>query len=400
MSPGRGSRTSGGSRTRRDGSPDARAASRRRSSGSSSATATSSRAKSGKQTRPTHAKGSADPQPSRPVRSGPPETGVQKSKPSAGTGQAKARAKARKAKAPKPVRTPLRERILVRLTSVDLRPRTLAAKVPFVVLVIGALGFGLGMTLWLSTHSAERSYELGNSRAMNRALAQQKEALERDVLEAQAAPALAEAARELGMIPSRDTARLIRDSEGNWSVVGQPKPAEGAPPPPLNAPLPDPTPPAPSADELEVMVRVPQPSQGTLLNPTDPRTLLRTPYGGNALLPLTDNARVPVPGNVGVPLTDNARVPSYGGIPFPGNAGIPLPSNAGIPLPSTAGIPLPGDGGVPLPGDTRIPQPTRVGVPLTDNGYVPSGPSASLPPSQPEGPGFADPALSIPGPST
>src|SRR5690625_12013 len=117
------------------------------------------------------------------------------------TKQAKARAKARKAKAPKVVRVPLRERLITRLASIDLRPRTLAAKVPFVVLIIGALGIGLGITLWLSTDAAERSYQLGNIRERNRVLLQQKEALERDVLTAESAPALAEAARELGMIP-------------------------------------------------------------------------------------------------------------------------------------------------------------------------------------------------------
>src|SRR6185312_14667892 len=120
--------------------------------------------------------------------------------------QAKARAKARKAKAPKVVRAPLRQRLLVKVASIDLNPRTLVARVPFVVLVIGSLGMGLGVTLWLSTDAAERSYQLGSARNTNQALLQQKEALERDVLEAQAAPALAESARELGMIPSRDTA--------------------------------------------------------------------------------------------------------------------------------------------------------------------------------------------------
>ncbi len=153
--------------------------------------------------------------------------------------QAKARAKARKAKAPKVIRPPLRERIIVRLASIELNPRTLVARVPFVVLVIGSLGMGLGVTLWLSTDAAERSYQLGNARETNQALLQQKEALERDVLEAQAAPALAEAARDLGMIPSRDTAHLVQDAAGNWVVVGTPKPAEGVPPPPLNTPLPE-----------------------------------------------------------------------------------------------------------------------------------------------------------------
>ena len=42
-------------------------------------------------------------------------------------------------------------------------------------------------------------------------LQQQKEALERDVREAESAPALAEAARNQGMIPTRDTAHLVQD---------------------------------------------------------------------------------------------------------------------------------------------------------------------------------------------
>ncbi len=165
------------------------------------------------------------------------------------TSQAKARAKARKAKAPKAIRLPLRERLLARLAGVDLRPRTLLAKIPFVVLVIGSLAIGLGITLWLSTDAAQRSYQLSSARALNDALMQQKEALERDVLEAESAPALADAARNLGMIPSRDTAHLVQDPAGNWIVVGQPKPAEGASPPPLNFKLPDekPAPPAPPA---------------------------------------------------------------------------------------------------------------------------------------------------------
>ncbi|UXA16230.1 hypothetical protein [Mycobacterium sp. SMC-4] len=185
--------------------------------------------------------------------------------------QAKARSKARKAKAPKVVRPPLRQRILVRLASIDLNPRRLITRVPFVVLVISALGLGLGVTLWLSTDAAERSYQLGAARAVNQALMQQKEALERDVLQAQAAPALAEAARELGMIPSRDTARLIQDPAGHWVVVGTPKPADGVPPPPLNVPLPEPEPPAPPAPRVveprEVPVRLPsaQPPAAGLL---------------------------------------------------------------------------------------------------------------------------------------
>lgn len=208
-------------------------------------------------------------EPQRPLRSAPQTGPIPRQRtapaPPKSSSQAKARAKARKAKAPKVVRPPLRERILLRLSSIELNPRALVARVPFVVLVIAALGLGLGITLWLSTSAAERSYQLGHARQVNQGLVQQKEALERDVLEAQAAPALAEAARNLGMIPSRDTAHLVQDPSGNWVVVGTPKPAEGVPPPPLNMPLPPaapPPPPAPPAPRVveprEVPIRVPE----------------------------------------------------------------------------------------------------------------------------------------------
>ncbi|HEY0226165.1 MAG TPA: hypothetical protein VGC05_07145, partial [Mycobacterium sp.] len=185
------------------------------------------------------------------------------------TRQAKARAKARKAKAPRVIRPKLTERLAVRLSSIDLRPSTLMSKVPFVVLVIGALGLGLGLTLWLSTDSAERSYRLSHAREKNRMLQQQKESLEREVREAEAAPALAEAARRQGMIPTRDTAHLVQDPTGNWVVVGTPKPADGVPPPPLNAKIPDAVPlppPPPTAIPPEVSVRM-QPTPGAPLVP-------------------------------------------------------------------------------------------------------------------------------------
>uniref|UniRef100_UPI0035CC0A52 hypothetical protein n=1 Tax=uncultured Mycobacterium sp. TaxID=171292 RepID=UPI0035CC0A52 len=200
--------------------------------------------------------------------------------------QAKARAKARKAKAPKVARQPLHDRLLARLAAIDLRPRTLASKVPFVVLVIGSLGLGLGVTLWLSTDSAERSYELGNARQRTQLLQQQKEALERDVLQAQAAPALAEAARNLGMIPTRDTAHLVQDPTGTWVVVGTPKPAQGVPPPPLNTKLPDekPAPPKPAANAVETPVPVvPGAGRPSLPAPSGPEVLVRAPDGATTL---------------------------------------------------------------------------------------------------------------------
>jgi hypothetical protein len=218
--------------------------------------------------------------------------------------QAKARAKARKAKAPKVVRPPLRERIIVRLASIELNPRALVARVPFVVLVIASLGVGLGVTLWLSTDAAERSYQLGNARETNQALLQQKEALERDVLEAQAAPALAEAARDLGMIPSRDTAHLVQDPAGNWVVVGTPRPAEGVPPPPLNTPLPDEASQAPSAPRVveprEVTVRV------------TPQTTQPPVPGAEQSVPVQPAVPLAAPPETGVPHAVGGQPPALG----------------------------------------------------------------------------------------
>ncbi|MBW0017362.1 MAG: hypothetical protein JO236_07445 [Mycobacterium sp.] len=251
------------------------------------------------------------------------------------TSQAKARAKARKAKAPKVIRPKLSERLAIRLASIDLRPRTLASKVPFVVLVIGSLAVGLGLTLWLSTDSAERSYGLSHARERTRLLQQQKEALERDVREAESAPALAEAARKLGMIPTRDTAHLVQDPGGSWVVIGNPKPADGVPPPPLNSKLPDevpPAPPPPAAPPPEVSVRVaPGPNDPQPPGRTGPQQLLRGPDGSTTL---GTTALPALPGLVG-------GQPVPGLAPVPGQPQTPTGSVPQVPLPAQAPAQLP-----------------------------------------------------------
>ena len=293
--------------------------------------------------------------------------------------QAKARAKARKAKAPKVIRPSLRERLILKLEGVDLRPQVLLARIPFVMLVIGALALGLGITLWLSTASAQRSYQLGSARAVNDALAQQKEALERDVLEAQSAPALADAARELGMIPSRDTAHLVQDPAGNWVVIGSPKPAAGAPPPPLNTKLPDPTPPAPpkpapTAPKPGASVEVPR-----RVTPALPGT---APTAG---IPTLASPEVPVmvPGLItpGLASTAPGLASAAPGLVSTGSAhapsGVTLPGPAPLPVPAVA--PLAGDtlGIAPaVPG--ALPVPTVAAVPVVPDvaaGVVAAGPA-------------------------
>jgi hypothetical protein len=289
-------------------------------------------------------------------RTGPQTPATRRPAPAKSTSQAKARANARKAKAPKVVRSPLRERLVNRLASIDLRPRTLLAKVPFVVLVIGSLGVGLGVTLWLSTDSAERSYQLGNAREQNRALLQQKESLERDVLEAQAAPALAEAARELGMIPSKDTAHLVQDPAGNWVVVGSPKPADGVPPPPLNTKLPDEQPAPPASEKpVEVPVRVPSRLDGPTATapgaaPGGPEVLLRVPNGSATLgsQHSPDELGGPAPGLPDGPLTG----PPPGPPPVLAGPGV-APQAALPPAAPPADTGLFGPPTVATPGDGR-----------------------------------------------
>jgi cell division protein FtsB len=308
------------------------------------------------------------------------------------TSQAKARAKARRAKAPKVVRPKLTERLAARLASIDLRPRTLASKVPFVVLVISSLGVGLGLTLWLSTASAERSYQLSAAREKTRMLQQQKESLERDVREAESAPALAEAARKQGMIPTRDTAHLVQDPGGNWVVVGTPKPADGVPPPPLNAKIPDeglPPPPKPQVVPPEVAVRVaPGPGDPPPPARSGPEMLLRAPDGSTTVGGQHLPQAVPrLPGVPGGPLTG----PVPGLMPMPG-----LPAPAGpvtAPVPAEVPIPL---GGLPAPAPVLAPAPAPA-VP-TDAVHAPVPQPAGVVPSTPaNGEQFGPVTVTAPG---
>jgi hypothetical protein len=391
-----------------------------------------------RRTRP--AQGSTAAREARPSKSGPQTSPnarpVERSARPKSSGQARARAKARKAKAPKVIRPRLTERLAIRLTSIDLRPQTLLAKVPFVVLIIGALGLGLALTLWLSTASAERSYQLSHAREKTRMLQQQKEALERDVREAEAAPALAEAARKQGMIPTRDTAHLVQDPSGNWVVVGTPKPADGVPPPPLNTKLPDegpPQPPKPAALPPEVAVRV-QPDLGAVLvpgRPGGPEALLRAPDGsttvGGQHLPQTAPLVPGMPGMAGGPgagqlpgVLPAPGLPTQGlptqGLQIPGltapGLSIPGLTAPGLPMP---GLPAPGDqatapvpaevpipvGGLPLSVPAPAPLPAEVSVPVQP-GRTPQAPQAGVPvlpglPGPQAAPALAPPVVATPG---
>ncbi|MFC9439400.1 hypothetical protein [Nocardia sp. NPDC057030] len=130
-----------------------------------------------------------------------------------------------------------RTRAETRSDTADLLPRqgsVMAARIPFVAAIIALLGCGLALTLLLTTRAAEDSYQLGDIRATNKRLADERAALQREVESADSAPDLAARARELGMIPAKDPARIVVAPDGTVTVIGKPTPADGPPVPPLN----------------------------------------------------------------------------------------------------------------------------------------------------------------------
>lgn len=146
-----------------------------------------------------------------------------------------------------------------RRTRAETRPDTpdlprrqksaMAGRIPFVAAIIALLGCGLALTLLLTTRAAEDSYQLGDIRATNKRLADERAALLREVESADSAPDLAARARELGMVPAKDPARIIVAPDGAVTVIGKPAPADGPPVPPLN--ISPTTPPNPQAGNVQ-----------------------------------------------------------------------------------------------------------------------------------------------------
>ncbi|GAB85943.1 hypothetical protein RVF83_21360 [Gordonia rubripertincta] len=126
------------------------------------------------------------------------------------------------------------------MSGVSLRERL--QHTPFVVPVIALLVLGLGLSLWLSTKSAQDSYKLGIERTENQSLIDQRDALKRTFESGNSAPELSREATRLGMIPSDNPARMIVDDPRRPRIVGKPAPASGKPMADLNPELkPDPT---------------------------------------------------------------------------------------------------------------------------------------------------------------
>ncbi|GAA5167983.1 hypothetical protein GCM10023321_61440 [Pseudonocardia eucalypti] len=113
--------------------------------------------------------------------------------------------------------------------------RAAAGRSRFVLLVMVLLGSGLVASLWLSTTAAADSYRLDKARLAARELSERSEQLRMDITSMESAPALARSARQLGMVPASDVARLVARPDGSVQVVGTPKAAVAPAPPPAPA---------------------------------------------------------------------------------------------------------------------------------------------------------------------
>lgn len=102
-------------------------------------------------------------------------------------------------------------------------------RVPFVVPVLGLLVLGLGLSLWLSTTAAQDSYQLGIERQENQALVDRRDQLKREYESGDSAPELSDKATQLGLVPSRNPARMVVDTQGRPEILGEPAPADGRP---------------------------------------------------------------------------------------------------------------------------------------------------------------------------
>jgi hypothetical protein len=182
-------------------------------------------------------------------------------------------------------------------------PRTAptAGRAKFVLLVMGLLAVGLIVTLWLSTAAAADSYRLQDARVAARALSEQSEQLRREVMAMDAAPALAQQAAALGMVPVQDSARLVVGPDGAVTLVGTPKAAIATAPP---------APPAPV-----VAPNGTTPGASTTANPTanPTATPTATPDGADPNTPTVDAAAAGASAPTTAPTTAATPTPAPNG---------------------------------------------------------------------------------------
>ncbi|WP_341257299.1 MULTISPECIES: hypothetical protein [Gordonia] len=101
---------------------------------------------------------------------------------------------------------------------------------PVLLLIVGALG----LTLYLTTKSAQDSYALDALRSENQSLSDRRDDLQRTFDKADAAPELAAKAAEQGMVPADGALQVTVGESGSKKVRGTATPADGKPLPALN----------------------------------------------------------------------------------------------------------------------------------------------------------------------
>lgn len=270
----------------------------------------------------------------------------------------------------------------------------LTGRAPFVAAILAMFGCGLALTLVLTTRAAEDSYQLSDAREANRVLSDERAALQREVAAADSAPVLAARARELGMIPADDPARLVVEPDGTITVIGEPAPAQGPPAPPLNAPPRSASP--NGADPGERVVPVPA-TPPVPAGSADPGNVLAAP-GVDPAQPQPAPGGAPIPGQ---PPADAGPAPENAGAPVapvPGNEAAPS-AVPGLGAPA-AGAPAPVDGAaVPepaAPGAAAVPPPAPVG---SNENSAPAVPPPAGAPVAGEGPAAGDGGAAVPPPA-
>lgn len=156
-----------------------------------------------------------------------------------------------------------------------------AGRTPFVVLVMALLGMALVVTLWLSTAATADSYHLQGAQKQARNLVERSEGLGREVATLETAPELARRARELGMVPAGDPARLVVRPDGAVVLIGRPRRAIVPTPPPAVAPVPPPpvAPPAAAPVPAAPLPPVPVPTALVPAAPVSPVPAQPAPSG-------------------------------------------------------------------------------------------------------------------------
>src|ERR1700760_838853 len=106
------------------------------------------------------------------------------------------------------------------------RPRSRAARMPFILLLVGLLGGALVSLLVISTTLAQGSFRITSLQEQNAELARQAQILTNQVAQAGNPAVIAKQARQLGMRPNPHLGFI--DLKSGKIVVGKPSRAEAA----------------------------------------------------------------------------------------------------------------------------------------------------------------------------